>query len=54
MIYRNVWPFFSDFQYGYRSSQSTSDLLIVVSDRIARSFNGSWPTRALPYFFFSK
>ena len=32
---------FSDFQYGFRSSQSTSDLLTVVSDRIARAFN--WP-----------
>ena len=30
---------FSDFQYGFRSSRSTADLLIVVSDRIARSFN---------------
>ena len=28
---------FSDFQYGFRSSQSTSDLLIVVSDRNARA-----------------
>ena len=26
--------FFSDFQYGFRSSQSTADLLTVVSDRI--------------------
>ena len=30
---------FSDFQYGFRSSQSTDDLLTVVSDRIARTFN---------------
>ena len=29
---------FSDFQYGFRSFQSTVDLLTVVSDRIARSF----------------
>ena len=28
---------FSDFQYGFRSSQSTADLLTVVSDRIARA-----------------
>ena len=28
---------FSDFQYGFRSSRSTADLLTVVSDRIARS-----------------
>ena len=36
---------FSDFQYGFRSSQSTADLLIVVSDRIARAFNKSEATR---------
>ena len=29
---------FSDFQYGFRSSQSTVDLFTVVSDRIARAF----------------
>ena len=28
------------FQYGFRSSWSTEDLLTVVSDRIARAFNG--------------
>ena len=38
---------FSDFQYGFRSSQSTSDLLTVVSDRIARAFNRSGATRAV-------
>ena len=32
---------FSDFQYGFRSSQSTADLLTVASDRIARAFNRS-------------
>ena len=32
---------FSDFQYGFRSSQSTADLLTVVSDRIVRTFNRS-------------
>ena len=32
---------FSDFQYGFRCSQSTGDLLTVVSDRIARAFNKS-------------
>ena len=32
---------FSDFVYGYRSSQSTADLLTIVSDRIARAFNRS-------------
>ena len=34
---------FSDFQYGFRSSQSTADL---VSDRIARAFNRSGDTQA--------
>ena len=38
---------FSDFQYGFRSSQSTADLLIVVSDRIARAFNRSGATQAV-------
>ena len=33
---------FSDFQYGFRSSQSTADLLTVVSDRIPRAFNRSF------------
>ena len=37
---------FSDFQYGFRSSRSTADLLTVASDRIARAFNRSGPTRA--------
>ena len=35
---------FSDFQYGFRSSRSTADLLTVVSDRIARAFNRSGAT----------
>ena len=38
---------FSDFQYGFRSSQSTADLLTVVSDGIARAFNRSGATRAV-------
>ena len=38
---------FSDFQYGFRSSQSTADLLTVVSDRIARAFNKSGATQAV-------
>ena len=38
---------FSDFQYGFRSSRSTADLLTVVSDRIARAFNKSGATRSL-------
>ena len=35
---------FSDFQYGFRSSRSTADLLTAVSDRIARAFNKSAAT----------
>ena len=42
---REMQPFF-DFQYGFRSSGSTADLLTVVSDRIARAFNRSETTRA--------
>ena len=38
---------FSDFEYGFRSSQSTADLLTIVSDRIARAFNKSGATLAL-------
>ena len=38
---------FSDFQYGFRSSRSTADLLTVVSDGIARAFNRSGATRAV-------
>ena len=37
--------FFSDFQYGFRSSRSTADLLTDVSDRIARAFNRSRATQ---------
>ena len=40
---------FSDFQYGFRSSRSTADLLTVVSDRIARAFNRSGATRGLTF-----
>ena len=38
---------FSDFQYGFRSSRSTAELLPVVSYRIARAFNRSGATRAV-------
>ena len=38
---------FSDFQYGFRSSRSTADLLTIVSDRIARAFDRSATTRAV-------
>ena len=41
-----MWPF-SDFQYGFRSSQSTADLLTVVFDRIARAFSRSAATQAV-------
>ena len=37
---------FSDFQYGFRSSQSTVDVLTVVSDKSSRAFNRSGATRA--------
>ena len=35
---------FSDFQYNFRSSQSTEDLLSVVSYRIAMAFDRSGAT----------
>ena len=38
---------FSDFQYGFRSSGSTADFLIVVSGRFARAFNRFGATRAV-------
>ena len=38
---------FSDFQYVFRSSQTTADLLTIVSDRTARAFNRSGATRAV-------
>ena len=38
---------FSDFQYGFRSSRSTADLLTVVTERIARTLNLSGATRAI-------
>ena len=37
---------FSDFQYGFSSTRSTTDLLTVVSDGIAWAFNRSRATRA--------
>ena len=43
---KEMWPF-ADFQYGFRSSRSTADLLTDVSDRIARAFNRSGTTRAV-------
>ena len=43
------WGFFSDFQYGFRHSRSTADLLIliIVSERITRAFNRSGATPAV-------
>ena len=38
---------FSNFQYGFWSSQSTADLLTVVSDRITRAFNSSGAAQAV-------
>ena len=35
---------FPDFQYGFRSSRSTADLLTVISARIASAFNRSGAT----------
>ena len=40
---------FSDFQYGFRSSQSTAVLWTVVSDRIAGAFNRSGTTQAVAF-----
>ena len=37
----------SEIQYGFSSSRSTADLLTVVSDRIARTFNRSRATQAV-------
>ena len=41
------YSLFSDFQYGFRSSRSTADLLAVISDIISRAFNGLGATRAV-------
>ena len=38
---------FSNFSYGFRSSQSTADILTVASDRNARDFDRSGATQAL-------
>ena len=45
--YLEKCAFFSYFHYGFRSSQSTADLLAVVSDRIAGAFNRSGATRVV-------
>ena len=38
---------FSDFQYGFRSFRSSTDLFTVAPDRIAKTFNSSGATRAV-------
>ena len=38
---------FSDFQYAFRSSKSTADLLTIVSDRIVMVCNKSGAIRAV-------
>ena len=43
---------FSNFKYGFRSSQSTADILTVVSDRIASAFNKSGATIAVAFDLF--
>ena len=43
----DICGLFSDFQYGFRSSRSTADLLTVASDRIAKPFNRSGVTWAV-------
>ena len=40
---------FSDCQYSFKSSRSTSDLFTVVPYRIARAFNRSGATRAVAF-----
>ena len=40
---------FPDFQYSFRSSRSTADLLTILSDRIARACNRSGATRAVAF-----
>ena len=43
---------FSDFQYDFRSSGSTADLVTVVSDRFARAFKRSGATRAIALYIY--
>ena len=40
---------FSDFDYEFRSSRSTVSRMTVVSDRIARAFNGSKVALAIAF-----
>ena len=45
--YLEKYGLFSDFQYGFRSSRSTANLLTVVSERIARAFNRPGATQVM-------
>ena len=47
MLITEKCSLYSNFQYGFRSSRSTADLLTVLSDRIARAFKKSGATRAV-------
>ena len=47
VVYSLKRVFCQNFQYGFRYSRSTADLLTVVSDRIAKAFNRSGATRAV-------
>ena len=40
---------FTDFQYGFRSSQSTADLLTVVSNKIAMAYKESGASQAAAF-----
>ena len=40
---------FFNFQYGFRSSRSTADLLTVVSDKFARAYDRSGATRVVAF-----
>ena len=47
MDHREKFDLFSLFQNGSMSSRLTANLMIVVSDRVARAFNSSRATRAV-------
>ena len=44
VVHLDKFCLFSSFQYDFRSSQSTADILTVASDRIGRIFNRSGAT----------
>ena len=49
MVHLEKYGLFSDFQYGFRSSRSTPDLLTVAFNRIATAFNRSGATQAVAF-----